>query len=82
MCVTAQLPLDRGGGGGKVLFIDADKSFSSSRVLEIADRLKLNYTDILDNICLARAYNTDHLAQLLIQARAMMSEGGYEGYFY
>lgn len=33
--------------------------------------------DVLDNVAYARAYNTDHQTQLLIQAAAMMAESRY-----
>lgn len=32
---------------------------------------------MLDNVAYARAYNTDHQSQLLLQAAAMMSESRY-----
>lgn len=32
---------------------------------------------VLDNVAYARAYNTDHQTQLLIQAAAMMAESRY-----
>ena len=32
---------------------------------------------MLDNVAYARAYNTDHQSQLLIQASAMMAESRY-----
>ncbi len=33
--------------------------------------------DVLDNVAYARAYNSDHQNQLLMQAAAMMSESRY-----
>lgn len=43
----------------------------------MAERFKLNATDVLDNVACARAYNTDHQTELLIQAAAMMAESRY-----
>ena len=40
-------------------------------------RFGLSGNDVLDNVAYARAYNTDHQTQLLIQAAAMMSESRY-----
>jgi len=37
----------------------------------------MNGSDVLDNVAYARAYNSDHQLQLLIQAAAMMSESRY-----
>ena len=43
----------------------------------ITFRFGLSGNDVLDNVAYARAYNTDHQTQLLIQAAAMMSESRY-----
>lgn len=43
----------------------------------MAERFKLNQNDVLDNVACARAYNTDHQTELLIQAAAMMAESRY-----
>ena len=37
-------------------------------------RYGLSGQDVLDNVAYARAYNTDHQMQLLLQAAAMMAE--------
>jgi len=37
-------------------------------------RYQLSGNDVLDNVAYARAYNSDHQMQLLMQAAAMMSE--------
>lgn len=48
--------------------------FSSKQV---AERYKMTGNEVLDNVAYARAYNTDHQTQLLIQAAAMMAESRY-----
>ena len=40
-------------------------------------RYGLSGADVLDNVAYARAYNTDHQSQLLLQAAAMMSESRF-----
>jgi DNA repair protein RAD51 len=77
ICVTCQLPLDQGGGEGKALYIDTEGTFRPERILSIAERYGLNGDDVLDNIAYARAYNTDHQSQLLLQASAMMAENRF-----
>jgi hypothetical protein len=42
LCVTAQLPLDQGGGEGKALYIDTEGSFRPARLLQIAERFGLD----------------------------------------
>jgi len=59
------------------LYIDTEGSFRPERLLAIAERYNLNGEDVLDNISYARAHNTDHQSQLLMQASAMLTEDRY-----
>jgi len=77
LCVTCQLPIDQGGGEGKALYIDTEGTFRPARLIQIAERYGLDGNDVLDNVAYARAYNSDHQAQLLMQASALMSESRY-----
>lgn len=77
MAVTCQLPVSQGGGEGKCLYIDTEGTFRPERLLAVAERFKLNQNEVLDNVACARAYNTDHQTELLIQAAAMMAESRY-----
>ena len=74
LCVTCQLPMDQGGGEGKALYIDTEGTFRPQRLVQIAERFGLNAQDVLDNVAYARAYNSDHQSQLLLQAASMMTE--------
>jgi DNA repair protein RAD51 len=56
------------------LYIDSEGTFRPERLLAVAERYGLSGPDVLDNVAYARAYNTDHQSQLLLQAAAMMSE--------
>ncbi|XP_071529237.1 DNA repair protein RAD51 homolog 1 isoform X2 [Panulirus ornatus] len=77
LAVTCQLPLDMGGGEGKCLYIDTEGTFRPERLLAVSDKYGLSGADVLDNVAYARAYNSDHQTQLLIQAAAMMAESRY-----
>ncbi|XP_043227565.1 DNA repair protein RAD51 homolog 1 [Amphibalanus amphitrite] len=77
LAVTCQLPVDMGGGEGKCLYVDTEGTFRTERLMAVAERYGLSGTDVLDNVAYARAYNTDHQTQLLIQASAMMTESRY-----
>lgn len=77
LAVTSQLPVENGGAGGKCLFIDTEGTFRSERLISIAQRYNLDPESVLENVSFARAYNSDHQSQLLIQAAAMMSESHY-----
>ncbi|RZC32862.1 DNA repair protein RAD51 -like 1 [Asbolus verrucosus] len=77
LAVTCQLPIESGGGEGKCLYIDTEGTFRPERLLAVAERYKMAGQEVLDNVAFARAYNTDHQTQLLIQASAMMAESRY-----
>lgn len=74
LAVTCQLPISKGGGEGKCLYIDTEGTFRPERLVSIAPRFGLDPQQVLDNVATARAYNTDHQLSLLIQASALMAE--------
>jgi DNA repair protein RAD51 len=80
LAVTCQLPISQGGAEGKCMYIDSEGTFRPERLLATAERYKMNGNDVLDAVAFARAYNTDHQTQLLIQAAAMMAEARYNTY--
>lgn len=63
-----------GGSEGKCLYIDTEGTFRPERLLAVAERYGLNGEEVLDNVAYARAYNSDHQNDLLVQASAMMAE--------
>ncbi|CAO3568349.1 unnamed protein product [Mortierella alpina] len=77
LAVTSQLPLAMNGGEGKCLYIDTEGTFRPERLLAIAERYNLDGEEVLDNVAYARAYNTDHQMNLLVQAAGMMSESRF-----
>jgi len=72
LAVAAQLPTSRGGGGGKVIYIDTESTFRPERIIKIAQRFELNPDEVLENILCARAHSVDALNNLLLQAAALM----------
>ena len=69
-----QLPIEQSGGEGKCMYIDTEGTFRPERLLAVAQRYGMEGAAVLDNVAYARAYNTDHQTQLLVQACAMMAE--------
>jgi len=68
LCVTTQLPLEKGGVNGKIIYIDSENSFRPERVVSIAKRYKLDPDVVLKNVLVGRAYNADH--QMLLADKA------------
>merc|ERR1719293_578867 len=77
LCVTCQLPVDRGGGESKALYIDTEGTFRPERLKAIAERYELNVEDVLENVTYARAYNAEHQDKLLIEAAGVFCESRY-----
>ncbi len=68
LSVTAQLPVDKGGSGGKVVFIDTEQTFRPERIRNMAESLGVDPKKAMENIFVARAYNSDH--QVLLAEKA------------
>ncbi len=68
LAVSVQLPKEKGGLEGKVIFIDTEQTFRPERVKQMAEALGLNPDKTLENIFVARAYNSDH--QVLLAEKA------------
>lgn len=64
LAVNVQLPIDKGGLSQNAIYIDTEKTFSPSRIAEIATHKKLDPREALKRIFVARAYNTVHLLAL------------------
>lgn len=77
LAVTCQLPISNGGGEGKCIYIDTEGCFRPENLAKIAERFGLAESDVLDNVAVARAQNSEHQMQLLTQASAMMIESRF-----
>ncbi|KAI9339368.1 Rad51 protein [Obelidium mucronatum] len=77
LAVMAQMPTNMGGGEGRVMYIDTEGTFRPERLLATAERFGLNGEEVLDNVAYARAYNSDHQLNLLMQGAAMMAESRF-----
>jgi len=60
LSVMAQLPPERGGLNGNVVYMDTEGTFIPERVFEIANALGLDSHKTLGNVFLARTYNSNH----------------------
>jgi len=60
LAVRCKLPVGEGGAGGVAVFIDSEGTFRPERIVQIANGLKLDPKEVLKNIKVARAFNSDH----------------------
>merc|ERR1719325_376934 len=77
LCVSCQLPIDRGGAESKALYIDTEGTFRPERLVSIAERYGLHEEDVLENVTYARAYNAEHQEKLLAEVGGVFCESRY-----
>jgi meiotic recombination protein DMC1 len=69
LAVTAQLDPNF---GGKVVFVDTEGNFSPERLRPICERFGVSAETVLDNIFVARVYNTDQQEAMVQQIEAQI----------
>lgn len=74
LAVNVQLPKEKGGLEGGCLFIDCENTFRPERIKQMAESLGLDAKEILENIQIARAYNSDHQVVLCERAGELIKE--------
>lgn len=74
LAVNVQLPKEKGGLGGKAIFIDTEQTFRPERIKDMAEGLGLDSKKALDNVFAARAYNSDHQMLLAEKAEELIKE--------
>ncbi len=74
LSVTVQLPKNEGGLGGSAIYIDTENTFRPDRIQQMASALGLDSEEVLKNIHVARAYNSDHQMLLAEKASEIASE--------
>ncbi len=75
LAVNVQLPLEKGGANGKCVFIDTEGTFRPQRIRQIAEGMGANPEQVLKNIFVARAFNSDHQILLVDKISEMVKNG-------
>ncbi len=74
LAVTVQLPPEKGGLNGSAIIIDTENTFRPDRIKDMSEGAELDYNDVLKNIHVARAYNSNHQILLVETAGALAEE--------
>ena len=74
LCVNVQLDYEEGGLKGSALYIDTEGTFRPERIIQMANAKNLDYQEILKNIIVGRAYNSDHQILLVKEASKIIEE--------
>ncbi|OZJ03230.1 hypothetical protein BZG36_03440 [Bifiguratus adelaidae] len=69
-----QLPPSMGGSSSKAAFIDTEGTFRPDRIRAIAKRFQIDEDAALENILVARAWNSDHQMDLITEVAARFAE--------
>lgn len=76
LAVRCQLPVEKGGAGGACVFIDTESTFRPERIVQIAKGLDLDPEEVLKNIKVARAFNSDHQVLLAEKVEDLIKKQG------
>ena len=74
LAVNVQLPPEKGGLNGSCIFLDAENTFRPDRIKQMAEAKGLDPKKILENIYVARCYNSDHQMVLTEKVGEMIKE--------
>ena len=74
LCVNVQLQYEQGGLEGNALYVDTEGTFRPERIIQMASALDLDYNEILKNLTIGRAYNSDHQILLIKEASRIIEE--------
>ncbi|MCE7745297.1 MAG: DNA repair and recombination protein RadA [Candidatus Heimdallarchaeota archaeon] len=74
LCINVQLPPEQGGLEGGVYYIDTEGTFSSTRIVQMAQSKGLDPKKLLRNIAVTRTYNSDHLTFLIMNVEQIIKE--------
>jgi DNA repair protein RadA len=74
LCVLVQRPMESGGLNGNVLYIDTEGTFRPERITQIAQARSIPTDNILKNIFVARAFNSDHQILIVEKLDQMLQE--------
>ena len=74
LCVNVQLSPEEGGLEGSALYIDTEGTFRPERIIQMAEGRDLDNKEVLKNIIVGRAYNSDHQILLIKDASKIIEE--------
>ncbi len=74
LAVNIQLDEERGGLSKSAIYIDTENTFRPERIIQMAEGAGLDPDRVLENIIVARAYNSDHQMLMAEKAEEIIKE--------
>ena len=75
IAINVQLPKEKGGLGGGVVFLDTESTFRVQRIKQLAESAGMDVKKTLENIKCVRCYNSDHQMLLTEKIEDLIKEG-------
>ncbi len=79
LAVNVQLPEEEGGLNGSAIIIDTENTFRPERIMQMAEAKGLDSHEVLKNIYVAQAYNSNHQMLLVDNAKELAEKLKREG---
>lgn len=76
LSVICPRPIEEGGLGGKVIYIDTENTFMPSRIVQIAEARGYDGQEALRNILVAKSNTSEHLTTLVKQLNYLAETHG------
>ncbi|MEE8401697.1 MAG: DNA repair and recombination protein RadA [Candidatus Hydrothermarchaeaceae archaeon] len=74
LAVSIQMPDEENGLGKSVIYIDTENTFRPERIIQMAEGAGVDPEAVLENIIVARAYNSDHQMIIVDKAESLLKE--------
>ncbi|MFH1773561.1 MAG: DNA repair and recombination protein RadA [Methanobacteriota archaeon] len=74
LAVNVQLPEEKNGLEKSALYIDTENTFRPERIIQMSEAVGVDPAAVLDNIIVARAYNSDHQMLMVEKAEDSIKE--------
>lgn len=76
LCVMVQLPKEKGGLNAGAIYIDTEGTFRPERIYHIAETRELDPNQALENVVVAKAYNSAHQELILEDVGTIIDKTG------
>lgn len=74
LAVNVQVPDEKSGLGKATIYIDTENTFRPERIIQMAEGAGVDAESMLENIIVARAYNSDHQMLILDRVESIIKE--------
>ncbi len=74
LCVMTAMDKKYGGLGSSAIYIDTEGTFRPERIIQMCNKFGAPAEEVLNNIHVGRAYNSDHQMVLLLESPKLIKE--------